>query len=128
MEVTVDANICSDHSEYGVIVRTTGTLDQYRFGISCDGQAHVDRIYKRTASAFAPWETFGIIPTIAPSTTKLGVWANGQELRFFVDGQYLFSVRDTILYQGTIGLYVRSGDGSPVSINFSQLDVYEIYQ
>jgi hypothetical protein len=38
----------------------------------------------------------------------------------------LVSVTDTIIQEGTIGVFVRAGGSSPISVNFSDLEVYSL--
>jgi len=126
LELLAQPNLCSGMDEYGIMLRTTGDLNHFRYGISCNGQAHVDRIYKGAARAFATWEKFGILPGVAPSTVRLSVRAKGSDMSFFANDQLLFTVKDTLFYQGTLGLYVRTDGSSPISVNFSDLQIYSL--
>ena len=65
-------------------------------------------------------------PSLAPAEVRLGVWANGSELRFFVNDVYLFSVTDSLLYRGGVGVFVRSSGEGDVSVSFSDLRVWEV--
>jgi hypothetical protein len=83
LETTVQPNLCMGMDEYGILLRATENFDHFRYGISCNGQGHVDRIYKATARAFAPWERFGVLPSVAPSSVRLAVRADGSDIEFF---------------------------------------------
>ena len=125
-EATANVALCSDADEYGMLVRVASSADFYRFTLTCDGRAKVDRIFRGQPNTMADYVRSGLIPATVPGTVKLGVWAGGDELRFFVDDYYLFSVRDTVLYSGMLGFFVRSQGQTAVTVRFSDLQVYEV--
>jgi hypothetical protein len=55
----------------------------------------------------------------------MAVWAVGKEMRFYANSEYLFSVRDPSLPAGNLGVFVRASGGDSVTVNFSDLSVYE---
>ncbi|RME06038.1 MAG: hypothetical protein D6803_07580, partial [Anaerolineae bacterium] len=57
---------------------------------------------------------------------RLGVWALGREMRFFVDGQYQFTVRDPSIPSGAIGVFVRAAGETAVTARFYDLKVYAL--
>ena len=125
-EATANVTLCSGADEYGMLVRLASTGDFYRFTLTCDGRAKVDRVFRGQPNTMADYVRSGLIPATVPGTVKLGVWAGGDELRFFVNDFYLFSVRDTVLYSGTLGFFVRSQGQTAVTVRFSDLQVYEV--
>ena len=66
-----------------------------------------------------------VTPDIGGSI-RLGVWAYGRELRFFVNDVYQFSVSDPAFPRGLIGLYAHSAGSTALTVNFSNLVVREI--
>ncbi len=126
-EITASPNYCRGQDEYGLMVRINGNrLNHYRFAVSCDGQAEVVRVYNNKGNVYAEWVRDLVIPAIAPSESVLAVWAQKEEIRFFINGKYLFSIQDTVLGQGALGVYVRASGGGPISVNFSDLKVYAL--
>jgi len=125
-EITASPNLCRGEDEYGLMVRTTPSLTHYRLALSCDGRAKVTRVSHNNARVIIPWTKIPVILALAPSSSRLAVWAKGQEIRFFVNGEYLFSITDTVLTKGTLGLFVRTAGDTPVSVNFSDLVVRSI--
>lgn len=125
-EVTASPQLCRGADEYGLLVRVTAANSYYRFSLSCDGRAKVERLVNGVASSMAPWTFHGLIPQFAPSSVRLGVWASGQEVRFFVDDNFLFTVQDTVFFQGGLGLFVRTSESDAITATFSDLLVREI--
>jgi hypothetical protein len=71
-------------------------------------------------------ERYVAIPSVAPSSSRLAVWASGEDIHFFVNDQFIFSIRDTILKQGTLGVFVRTAGEKAVSVNYSDLVIYQV--
>jgi hypothetical protein len=126
LELTASPSMCRDLDEYGILLRISPRLEFYRFSLSCNGQVRLDRIYNGTASSPQPWMMSGAVPPGAPSMSRLGVWASGSEMRFFVNDRYQFTVRDPMLTSGGIGVFARSTVDWPVTVNFSDLAVYTL--
>jgi hypothetical protein len=125
LEITASPSICRGADEYGLLLRLVSLQDFYRFGLNCRGEARLDRLIGGEASSPYPPELSGAVPPGAPSTSRLGVWALGKELRFYANGQYLFSVSDPVLRVGGLGVYARANGEDSVTVNFSDLDVYQ---
>ncbi len=122
-EITVNTNLCSGEDQYGMLVRYQSPANFYRFGLSCDGQVRLDRIFGGVASSPQPWMLSASVPSAAPATVRLGVWASGREMRFFVDGIHQFTVRDPTLPSGALGVFVRAAGETAVTVSFSDLIV-----
>lgn len=125
VEITAGPNFCHGEDEYGLIVRDLEG-DHYRFALSCDGRVKVDRYYHGSLSRQAGWLQSGIIPLVTPSTSRLQIWAAGSQIRFFVNDLYLFSVTDSLLYEGTIGVFVHASGEGDVSVSFSDLKIWAV--
>jgi hypothetical protein len=128
VEITASPNLCRGLDEYGLLIRVTSEQDYYRFSVSCDGQTRLDRVYYGQVSSPQPWMVGARIPIGSPSTSRLAVWAVDNEMRFFINGEYQFTVRDPLITSGTIGIFARSAGNTAVTVNFSDLVVREILQ
>ncbi len=125
LEITASPSICRGEDEYGLLLRLVSLQDYYRFGLNCRGEARVDRLVGGDASSPQPPAISGAVPPGAPSATRLAVWALGKELRFYANEQYLFSVRDPVLLRGGLAIYARAASPDSLTVNFSDLKVYE---
>ena len=127
-EITADSSLCSGFDQYGLLVRYQSPSNFYRFALSCNGQVRLDRILNGVASSPHPWMISASVPSAAPGTSRLGVWAYGKEMRFFINGQYQFTVRDPSFPSGALGVFVRSAGETAVTVSFSDLAVYRVEQ
>ncbi|MBT3391871.1 MAG: hypothetical protein HN413_15845 [Chloroflexi bacterium] len=125
-EITTSPSLCSGVDEYGLLLRYNNPTNFYRFSLSCDGQLRLDRVISGTASSAQGWMRSAAVPSAAPSISRLGVWASGREMRFFVNDQYQFSISDPSLKNGALGVFIRSAGETAVTVSFSDLTVYQI--
>jgi hypothetical protein len=125
IEITASPSICRGKDEYGLLLRVSPTSDFFRFGLNCAGEARLDRYLAGQASSPQPPTPNGVVPPGAPSSSRLAVWAVQRDLRFYVNDVFLFSIRDASLPEGGIGLYVRATGTEAVTVNFSDLKVYQ---
>jgi len=124
-EITASPSICRDVDEYGFLLRVSNSSDFYRFSLTCDGQTRVDKFIKGHASSPQPLTMSGAIPPGAPSNSQLAVWAVGKEMRFFANGEHLFTVYEPTLPSGGIGVFARASGEDDVTVSYSNLVVYE---
>ena len=121
-EITAHLSLCRGVDEYGILVRAIPAA-YYRFTLNCNGEVKADRII---SGARVPLQTpFTTIdaPRGGPAEVKIAVWAVGREMRFFLNGHYQFTADDPVMTNGTLGLFVRASDDSPITISFSDLIV-----
>lgn len=126
-ELTASPNYCQGENEYGLIIRVYGEqLNHYRFALSCDGRARVTRIVDGQALIIRDWEDFMQLPTTYPNNFKLGVWVKGKEVRFFFNDSQLFAVDNAVVVGGSLGVFARASETDSISVNFSDLTVYQL--
>ncbi len=126
LEITASPYLCRGQDEYGLLLRVSPALEFYRFSLSCDGQTRLDKYFNGTASSPQPWMLSGAVPPGAPSSSRLAVWALGKEMRFFINGEYQYTVQDPSLTAGTLGVFARSAGENAVTVSFSDLIVREV--
>lgn len=88
VEITASPSICHGADEYGLLVRNNDG-DHFRLSLTCDGQASVQRFFNNSLVRQTEWEENRAIPDLAPSSSRLAVWADGSQIRFFVNDLYL---------------------------------------
>jgi hypothetical protein len=125
-EITASPSLCKGEDEYGLVVRDDASGDHYRFALSCDGRAKVDRYQGGSLIAHEPWVGSLAVPDAAPSESRLAVWANGSQMRFFVNDALVLSTSDSVFFAGLIGVFIRQDGEGTLSVSFSDLRVWEL--
>ena len=124
VEVTARVNICRGADEYGLLVRAIPRV-YYRFAVTCDGEVRAERIAGSERLILKqPYHTNNVRG--APSEVRLAVWVFKNELRFFLNDIYQFSVSDNNLSSGSIGFFVRSAGATPVTVAFTDLVIQKL--
>jgi hypothetical protein len=126
LEVTASPTLCRAADEYGLLLRVSENLDFLRFSLSCDGYVRLDKYFGGKASSPIPKSMSGAVPPGAPSSSRLAVWAKGKEMRFYINDQYQFTIRDGTLLRGSLGFFIRSGGENAVTVSFSELSVSKV--
>ena len=124
LEVTASPSICRGDDEYGLLIHFTESEDFFRFSLTCDGRARVDRLYNGKPSSPQPLTFSGAIPPGAPSSSRLAILAVGRQMDFYVNNEYIFTVSDPNIPEGKLGLFIRSQNQEAMTVNFSDLVVY----
>lgn len=125
-EVVVNLNRCAPGDSYGMLFRTLGNEDSYRYTLGCNGQVRVERLKGNIVSPLQNWLPSADAPMAAPAQVTMGVWASGVEMRFFLNGHYQFNVVDPVFRFGTLGLFSNSTSANGVNVSFRDLTVHEV--
>jgi len=125
-QATAKISLCSGTDQYGMLFRSTSSEDYYRFTLTCNGQERLERVQAGATDPLVGWLSSNDVPSGAPAQVKLGVWAVGKEMRFFVNNAFEFSMIDPVFSAGTFGFFAYATGKSPVTISFSDLSVYSV--
>jgi len=126
LELIAWPNLCRGEDEYGILFRVTPQMDFYRLALTCNGQLRLDRFYQGKASVPFPKTFSGAVPPGAPSSVPIAIWASQKEITVFVNDQFQFTLPEAVIKAGALGLFARSVSSAAVTVNFSDLKVYEI--
>jgi hypothetical protein len=124
LEITATANLCRGKDSYGLLYRSDGGLNAYHWILTCDGQMRMERWRTSEAAVVQDWNYWG--EGGAPLSVRLGLWLYRDEMRFFVNGVYLFSVHDPVLTGSHIGVFTKSTGQNALSVSFSNLVIRNI--
>ncbi len=124
-ELTASPSLCRDQDEYGLLVRATA-VSYYRLVLMCNGTLRLDRVTSHTRQTLQSAVPSSDAPTGTPGEVRMGVWAVGPELHFFLNGRYQFGISDSTYASGTIGVFAHSVADTPVTVTFSDLRIYNV--
>jgi hypothetical protein len=125
-EIRARPSLCRDEDDYGLLFRAPNNIAYYRFAVACNGTAGVERISLGATRILHSPIPSADVPAGAPGEVRLGVWALGSEFRFFLNGRYQFTARDSSYAAGTIGVFAHAAGDTPVTVTFSDLVVYAV--
>ena len=108
-EAVASLSLCGSKDQFGMLYRVAPGDNYYRFTVRCDGQARLERRLSGSTSPLIDWQPSSDAPIAAPAEVKLGIWAVGSEMRFFLNDHLQFIFRDSVLHTGTLGFFVTAG-------------------
>ena len=110
-------------NEFGVLVRYQPATDEfYLFAISSDGSYAVEKYQANEWQKLVDWtESAAILQ--GETVNRLRVTGQGDNMRFFVNGEPLTQVTDAAFRSGSVGLFASTGDKGGVAVAFDNLRV-----
>ena len=124
-EINAHTSLCRGGDSYGMLIRVNG-LVYYRYALACNGTVRLERINNGVRRTIQPATPSGDVPPGSPSDVRLGVWAVGSEMRFFLNGRYQFTVVDSATSVGMLGLFAQSAGDTAMTVTFSDLVVQSV--
>lgn len=125
-EITAQPSLCRGADDYGLAFRAPNNVAYYRLALACNGTVGAQRVSLSSIRVLQVPIASGDVPAGAPGRVRLGVWADGPELHFFLNGRYQFSVEDKSYASGAIGVFAHAAGSSPVTVAFSDMAVYAV--
>lgn len=131
IRVSAHTNTCADADEYALLFRGNSNADFtefnfYAFKLRCNGQARLERLQGPNTSVIVDWTASPAINSGANADNTLIVWAHQDQMRFYVNDQYLFSAQDAALTQGFYGFYLQDRTNGTMSVSWKSLEVRSI--
>jgi hypothetical protein len=126
IEITARPSLCREKDVYGLVFRAPNEVAYYRYAAICDGTVAAERISLGGPRVLQVPTATSDVPVGAPGEVKLGVWALGSELRFFLNDRYQFTVEDSNYVVGGLGVFAEARGETPVVVTFSGLRVYRL--
>jgi hypothetical protein len=122
------AEACSGLDRYGVIFRAPEPNQGYVFTISCDGRY---RLYIWDGMRYQPiqeWKNSPHIKTGVNQTNRLGVYAIGNTLKLYANGQLLSEYVDDTFSEGRFGVLVGAEQTSGFEVIFDEAAYWKIQE
>jgi len=126
VEITTSISLCIGDDSYGMLFRASSIQDFYRLLINCNGLIRLERVRNGVVNVLTDWTSSSQLSAGAPLTLKLGVWMHGTTFRVFIHNAFQFEANDDAFSSGWLGVFARSAGNTSVTVNFSDLQVYEL--
>ena len=125
-EVTVNASLCRGDDMAGIVFRSVGDQSYYRYLVDCNGRVSAQVMIGNTPTFMRDWVGSSQLQPGLPYEFTMGVWAYGNVMRFFINGEMQFEVTRDLYRSGGLGFFARASGDSPLTMNFSNLKIYEL--
>lgn len=124
LEATGSFGACSGRDGFGLMLRAADT-DQgyvgYLFGISCDGRFSLRSWDGDSFTKIVDWTSSTQILAGPNKSNRIGIWAQGDTLRMYANGDLLTEVMDSEHQEGIYGLFVGSAQTANLTVEVSEV-------
>jgi hypothetical protein len=113
----------SGFNGYGLLYRAQDDAHYYAFAVGGDGYYAVLQIDGDEETALVDWQQF---PHVRRGTqaNRLRATCVGATCRFYINDEYAATVEDATWLEGDVGVWVRSFEKEPVSVQFESVHVW----
>jgi len=111
IEATGTVETCAGRDSFGLMFRASASdkgYIGYLFGISCDGRYSLRSWDGEVMSKIIDWTPSSALASGSDQNHRLGVWAQGDELSLYAQGELLTKVMDTTHSKGLFGVFVSA--------------------
>lgn len=126
LETTLKRVLCKDDDVVGVVFRTQGAGSFYRLVLNCQGLYALQQVSGGSTVMLVNWSPSAEITTGLWKPVIIGISANGKTIRIYMNNKLQSEVARTTFARGGIGYYARAAGDTPLTVSFSDLNVYQV--
>ena len=130
IRVSAHTNVCADSDEYALLFRgavdAEGIYTFYAFKIRCNGTARLERLQGDNVTILVDWTSSPAIKPGAGADNTVTVWAHKDQMRFYVNDQFLFSAQDATLVEGFYGFLLYDHTNGNMSVSWKGLEARSV--
>lgn len=125
IEMTAATEECSGLDRYGLIFLSDSDSG-YLYGLSCDGRYSFRTWDGERFSILIDWTESAHILTQEGEINRLGVLAEGNQFRLYVNGMLVDETADNTYREGSFGVFVGSPNTENFRVVVSQFSYWEL--
>ncbi len=118
---------CPEGNAYGMIFRSPANDEGYVFALTCEGQYYLWAWDGENGTYLLRPANSAQILAGANQENRIGVMAEGDTMKLYINGILQTSVKDDIfLERGKFGTAILAKDGQPFTVYFDNLTMWEL--
>ncbi len=125
LEMTAEVRMCRGEDAIGVFFRAPNDQAGYRLMIGCDGRIALQQVIGGSPHPIVDWMNSHTLQPGLPFPIKIGILASGKTIRIFLNQVQQIEVNTDLFREGGLGVYARSASDTPLTVNFSEIKIYE---
>jgi len=132
LRVTARPTVCAEQDQYALLFRgrvldeAASLYSYYAFKLRCDGSARLEKLEGPDTVVIVNWVQSSAIQTGVNVENTLMVWANKDQMRFYVNDQFLFEAVDGSLAEGFYGFYLFDRTNGNMAVSWKNLEARAI--
>jgi len=117
---------CSGKDSFGFLVRAPDSEESniasgYAFAFSCDGNFRYYLMRNGEYVGLENWQTTASLNAGPNQTNQVGVWAEGDQFRVYINGERVAEFSDGTYSRGLFGLLIRSAETDNFSVAVDEI-------
>jgi hypothetical protein len=129
LEANATSGECAGLDAYGILARVSRT-DQghkgYLFGFSCDGHFSLRTWDGESYTMLTEWTSSTHIISGANQTNRIGIWAEGDRLKLYANGNLLAEVTDSVYEKGMFGVFVGAVETAGFQVTVEEIAYWNL--
>ena len=124
LEITIDALMCSDADQYGLLLWRNSASGTFRIWFNCQGEVMVDRQLSANTGRLLNWQTARKLQPGSPASNRIAVWAEAGQLKVFANGIEQFNLQTRSDLSGALGVIAQGSGNNAATFSISNLVIY----
>lgn len=128
LEAMVHVGECSGADNYGLVFRSPDFMEGYWFQLTCSGNWDLGYWNGDEYSSLASGTNVsGALLTGSNQTNRLGVWANGSQIKLYINGKMISQVDDSTQTEpGSYGAIIASFNTPNFTISVDEFSYWNL--
>jgi len=129
IETTGTVETCSGRDSYGLMFRAPASdkgYIGYLYGISCDGRYSLLSWDGEVMTQILDWTPSTHLAAGSEQTHRIGVLAQGNELKLYAQGELLTTLTDTTHGEGLFGLFISAAQTPNFTTNVEEFLYWDL--
>jgi len=129
LEGTFKTVSCSGNDQYGLVFRAPTYSDGigYYFGATCDGKYYLQRMDANDTVTIVSLTTESNILSGSGQVNRLGVWAENESIKLYVNGNLIKEISDNnLVNKGYIGAFTAAYDNPGLTIQLEEISLWPL--
>lgn len=119
-------NACSGLDRYGILVRAPSPNSGYVIGFSCDGRYRLYLWDGENFNSIQKWDYEPNIQTGSGKTNRVGIYAKGDVIKIYANGNLVAEFKDNTYDEGRLGLLIGSVNTDNLKVFVERVSFWEL--
>lgn len=128
VEIMMEMGACSGFDRFGFAVRGSSDGEQFYFvDVTCDGRTGFFRMTPGVEIVTVkPYQEVDLLKEGWTDPHRIGIWMEGANFRFFIDGEEVGTANDDELNEGYTGFMIAYAETSEFTVRVDQMQYWNI--
>ncbi len=123
LEINLDAQMCSDADQFGIVLWNNSSSGTFRVWFRCDGKVMIDRLISGETTILKIWAPLRRFQPGSPAKNRIGIRSENNSITVYVNETEQFTYSPLNKLTGPLGVIAQSSGNLPLTIHISDLQI-----